>query len=247
MSEPLKVLDLFSGIGGLALGLHRAGMESAAFCEIDPFCRRVLAKHWPTVPAYSDVRALNGRDFQFDLIAGGPPCQRTSLAAAISGKRTGETLWPEMLRVGLEGRARWWLVEQPPGNAGWEATVKGDLARDGFHSARLQRSALSCGAPHLRRRVFIVARALRERCEAVARLGGSPAAQPGPWPAPPRGTWYSRQPRDRRVANGLSSWMDRLKGLGNAVVPQVAEQIGRAILAAEADGAASEAAKVRTV
>ncbi len=229
----MRVLDLFSGIGGFSLGLERAGMKTVAFCEIDPFCRRVLAKHWPDIPRHEDVRALDGNTVAFDVVAGGPPCQRTSLAAAVHGTRTGETLWPEMLRVGIEGRAAWFLVEQPPGNRAWEEAVTSDLARAGYHSTRLQRSARGCGAPHLRRRVFLVAHALRERCDAVARIGNAPPTQSSAWPSPPRGAWYSRKPRGGGVDDGLSDWSHRLKGLGNAVVPQVAESIGRAILAAE--------------
>ena len=70
----MKVLDLFSGIGGFSLGLERAGMETVAFCEIDPFCQKVLKKHWPNVPIYDDVRSLD-YDGPVDLICGGYPCQ----------------------------------------------------------------------------------------------------------------------------------------------------------------------------
>jgi DNA (cytosine-5)-methyltransferase 1 len=240
----LTVLDLFSGIGGLALGLERAGLQTVQFCEREPFCQRVLSKHWPLTPCHDDVRTLDGRSVGFDVLVGGPPCQRTSVAAAISGNRTGETLWPEMFRIGIEGRAKWWIVEQPAGNAKWEAAVKGDLEGAGYYVQRLQRTARDCGAPHRRRRVFLIAHAMRERCEAVAWLGDAPPSDPKTWPAPPRGAWYSRKPRGGGVDDGLPRWVDRLRALGNAVVPQVAEEIGRAILAAEADGASFDQAKV---
>ncbi len=235
----MNVLDLFSGIGGFSLGLERAGMRTVAFCEIDPFCRRVLAKHWPHVPCYEDVRYLTAvrlaanaasGDIQIDVLCGGPPCQRTSVAAAISGQRTGETLWPEQLRLVEEVRPQWIVVEQPPGNAEWEATVTGDLARAGYHAERLQRSARDCGAPHERRRVLIVANPVRERCEAVARLAGSSKASPLAWAPPPRGTWCAPRTRDHRVDDGLSAWVDRVRTLGNTVMPQVAETIGRAMM-----------------
>jgi DNA (cytosine-5)-methyltransferase 1 len=100
--EPVRVLDLFSGIGGFSVGLERAGMRTVAFCEIDPFCRRVLAKHWPGVPCYEDVRALTAQSLSgdgigpVDVIAGGFPCQDVSFA----GKRAGL----EGARSGLWGR-----------------------------------------------------------------------------------------------------------------------------------------------
>ena len=89
----LKVLDLFSGIGGFSLGLERAGMQTVAFCEIDPFCREVLKKHWPDVPIYEDVRTLNGREITADVISGGFPCQPFSIA----GHRAVDPRVPELL------------------------------------------------------------------------------------------------------------------------------------------------------
>jgi DNA (cytosine-5)-methyltransferase 1 len=232
----LRTLDLFSGIGGFSLGLERTGgFRTVAFCEIEPFCRRVLAKHWPEVPCYHDVRELTAERLAADGIAvdavcGGPPCQRTSVAAAIQGKRTGETLWPEMARVIGAARPEWSIIEQPAGNPAWERQVADDLAGLGYNHARLERSASGSGAPHQRRRVFIVAHALRERCEAVARIAGSPSAEPQSWPPPPRGAWRQARAGDRRVDDGLSGWVDRLRALGNAVLPQVSELIGTAIL-----------------
>lgn len=231
----LRVVSLFSGIGGLDLGLERAGMRTVGFCEKDAFAREVLRKHWPTVPQHGDVTTMKGDEFgDFDVLAGGPPCQRTSLAAAIQGKRTGETMWPWMLGIGERQRPAWWVIEQPPGNKEWEATVAGDLARVGYHYTRLELSAGGSGAPHLRRRVFFVAHALRERCEEVARLAGSPEIAAQPWPAPPRGTWRTPGAGDRGMDDGFSAWVDRLRVLGNAVVPAVGERIGRAVMAANA-------------
>lgn len=231
----LRVVSLFSGIGGLDLGLERAGLRTVGFCEKDAFAREVLRKHWPTVPQHGDVTTMKGDEFgDFDVLAGGPPCQRTSLAAAIQGKRTGETMWPWMLAIGERQRPAWWVIEQPPGNKEWEATVAGDLARAGYHYTRLELSAGGSGAPHLRRRVFFVANAVRERCEAVARLAGSPQVAAIPWPAPPRGAWRASGAGDRGMDDGFSGWVDRLRTLGNAVVPAVGERIGRAVMAANA-------------
>jgi DNA (cytosine-5)-methyltransferase 1 len=113
----LRVLDLFSGIGGFSLGLERAGMQTVAFCEINPFCRRVLAKHWPEVPIYEDVRTLSAdrlkRDaVAVDLVCGGFPCQDISNAGkrvGLSGNRSG--LWGEFLRLAGEIRPRFIIVE----------------------------------------------------------------------------------------------------------------------------------------
>jgi len=227
----MRVVSLFSGIGGLDLGFERAGMRTVGFCESDPFARQVLLKHWPKVPQHGDVTTMRGDEFgPFEVLCGGPPCQRTSLAAAIQGKRTGATMWPWMLAIGERQRPAWWVIEQPPGNAEWEATVESGLAGIGFHSSRVQLSAGRSGAPHIRRRVFIVANAVRERCDEVARLAQSPAAGPSAWPAPPRGAWRTPGAGNCGVDDGFSSWVDRLRVLGNSVVPACAERVGRAIV-----------------
>src|SRR5512139_2412547 len=117
-ARQLRVLDLFSGIGGFSLGLERAGMRTVAFCEIDPFCRRVLAKHWPDVPCYDDVRTVTADRLRtdgigpIDAICGGFPCQDISLAgkgAGLDGKRSG--LWFEYARIIGELRPRYVIVE----------------------------------------------------------------------------------------------------------------------------------------
>lgn len=96
----MDVLDLFSNIGGHALGLHQAGdFRTVQFVEIEPRRQRLLAHHFPGTPISGDIRTFAG--VRADIAIGGPPCQRTSVAAAIHGKRTGESLWPEMLRVGV--------------------------------------------------------------------------------------------------------------------------------------------------
>ena len=113
----MNVLDLFSGIGGFSLGLERAGMKTVAFCEIEPFCRAVLAKHWPGVPIYEDVRSLTGAGLASagivpDAICGGFPCQDISIAgkgAGLDGERSG--LWHEYRRLIAEIRPRWVIIE----------------------------------------------------------------------------------------------------------------------------------------
>ena len=109
----MTVFDLFSGIGGFSLGLERAGFTTHYFCEIDPYCRGVLAKHWPHVPIFEDVRTVRGADIEgVDLLCGGFPCQDISLAgkgAGLSGDRSG--LWFEYARLIDEIRPRYVLIE----------------------------------------------------------------------------------------------------------------------------------------
>ena len=97
----MRVLDLFSGIGGFSLGLERAGMTTVAFCENDPFCRLVLAKHWPHLTIHNDIRGLDGHEYtgSVDVVVGGFPCQPFSVAGRRQGKNDDRHLWPEMFRV----------------------------------------------------------------------------------------------------------------------------------------------------
>ena len=113
----LAVLDLFSGIGGFSLGLERTGgFETVAFCEIEEFPRKVLAKHWPDVPCYRDVRELTGEQCgPIDCITAGFPCQDISLSgrgAGINGERSG--LWSEVARLVGELRPQFVILENSP-------------------------------------------------------------------------------------------------------------------------------------
>lgn len=239
----MNVLDLFSNIGGHALGLHAAGgFRTIAFCEVDDSRRRLLRHLFPGIPIYDDVRGLSGQRLWDDgstvsvqVVIGGPPCQRTSKAAAIHGKRTGESLWPEMLRLCNDLRPEWIVVEQPPGNAEWETQVSGDLAQSGYHSARAEFAACDLGAPHIRRRVFILAHACLARLslawqaipQEVDRIARAAAAG-NPWHAGP--------PRGLRVANGPSGWLDRnaaVEAIGDSNPPAMAAVVGRAIMTHE--------------
>ena len=160
----MRVLDLFSGIGGFALGLERAGFTTVAFCEVDPFCRAVLAKHWPEVPIYDDVRALTGARLAADgivcdAICGGFPCQDISVAgrgAGLAGDRSG--LWFEYLRVVSEVAPRWVIIENVPAlrSRGLD-TVLGGLSALGYDAEWHCIPAAALGAPHRRDRVWIVA------------------------------------------------------------------------------------------
>ena len=160
-ATPLTFGSLFAGIGGMDLGLERAGWQCRWQVEIDDYARRILAKHWPDVRRHDDVRTFppdDGTDWTVDLIAGGFPCQPVSIA----GKRLGEAddrwLWPEFLRVIRAIRPRFVLLENVPGLfvRGFDR-VLGDLAASGYDAEWDCLPASAFGAPHQRDRVFVVA------------------------------------------------------------------------------------------
>lgn len=164
MSQP-SVLDLFSGIRGFSLGLERAGFRTAAFCEIDPWCRRVLAKRWPGVPCYDDVRDLTAARLRadgvqsIDTICGGFPCQDVSLAGkgdGLDGERSG--LWRSCVRLVGDLRPRRVLVENVGALRGRGLlAILGDLASLGYDAEWHAVPAAAAGADHLRDRVWILA------------------------------------------------------------------------------------------
>lgn len=176
----MRVLDLFSGIGGFSLGLERAGMRTVAFCEVDAWCRRVLKRHWPHVPAYEDVRELTAarlvRDGigPIDLICGGFPCQDISLAGAgagLDGERSG--LWREFARLIGDVRPGYAIVENVGALRGRGlAAILGDLAALGYDAQWHAIPAAAIGAPHFRDRVWIIAVAADAdagRCELLGQ------------------------------------------------------------------------------
>ena len=242
-TSEIKVLDLFSGVGGLSLGLHWAGMRTVAFCEADPFARAILAKHWPDVPAYSDIRTLDTARLQRDgvcrpdLLCGGFPCQDVSLAgpgAGITGARSG--LWAEMARLVAECRPRWVLVENVPGLRGRGADrVLADLEALGYACWPLVVGAAHAGAKHRRARLWLVAKALSaDAGGAGLEVGlGRATGSPPRLPVERRSGWPA-EPDLRRMDDGLSAGLERhrcarVRALGNAAVPANAAMIGRAI------------------
>jgi DNA (cytosine-5)-methyltransferase 1 len=226
----MNVLDLFSGIGGFSLGLERAGMRTVAFCEIDPFCQRVLRKHWPDVPIYDDVRTFNG--VPADVICGGFPCQDISVAgkgAGIGGARSG--LWSEYARIIGEVRPRYVIVENVSALLGRGlGRVLGDLAALGFDAEWHCIPASAVGAPHRRDRIWIVAHTAGARWNGARPERSATANGSGAFRQPSRSDWWHVEPDVGRVAHGVPARVDRLRSLGNAVVPQIPEIIGRAIL-----------------
>lgn len=233
----LRVLDLFSGIGGFSLGLERAGgFKTVAFCEIEDYPRRVLAKHWPEVPIYHDVRELTAdtlrRDgIAVDVICGGFPCQDLSIAgkqAGIDGERSG--LWSEIARLTGEIQPRFVLVENVSEllRLGM-GRVLGDLASLGFDAEWHCIPASAIGAPICRDRVWLVAWPMQNGFQGWGQhaekfIGEASLVASKVWGSLP-------VPRLYRSRNGIPDLVDRLAGIGNAVVPQIPELIGRAILA----------------
>ena len=165
----MKVLDLFAGIGGFTLGLERAGFETAAFCEIEPYAQKVLAKNWPEVPIYDDVRTITADrlatdGIEVDVITGGFPCQDISVAGQQAGIADGTRsgLWSECARLIGELRPRYAIFENVTnllnGERGaWFKRVLWDISALGYDAEWHCIPASSIGAHHHRDRVWIVA------------------------------------------------------------------------------------------
>lgn len=274
-----QVLDLFSGIGGFSLGLERTGgFKTVAFCEIEEFPRKVLAKHWPDVPIYQDVRELTSEQLRadgiaVDVITGGYPCQPFSVAGKRRGKDDLRHLWPEVSRLIEELRPTWFIGENVFGHVSMGLDeVLSDLEGKDYQARTFIIPACAVGAIHRRDRVWIVAHANR----VGNKRFGNELAEPGQcrqggqidaadcqhifsnahgtrqsrqrWTKQQLGQTQSGHWEVNRLINALQ-WptkpavrgrndgiprrldRDRLKALGNAVVPQIPELIGRAILA----------------
>jgi len=226
----LKVLDLFSGIGGFSLGLERSGgFETVAFCEIEPYCRKVLARHWPEVPCYDDIRTLTADTLQrdgitVDAICGGFPCQPFSTAS--HGRKTATDLWPAMLRVVDDIGPKYVIGENVSEKA--ISIAASDLRSRGYRTNYRCISANDCGADHQRDRWWIVAHSHDE-----SEFYGTFNAEMAFLPKLCKGLWgAANYARTIGVSDGLPSRVDRLRALGNAVVPQIPEIIGRAIMEA---------------
>lgn len=239
----MDVLDLFSGGGGFSLGLERAGMRTVAFCEIDAYCRRVLARHWPGVPIYDDVRTVTADRLRSDgiapqLICGGFPCQDISFAgngAGLEGERSG--LWREYARIIGELRPDFALVENVAAlTVRGLLQVLGDLAAIRYAAEWSNLSACSVGAPHVRQRLFIVA--YPDRLDGRERFRDSFAREERALQeidgfARARAGFKARLADPSALyggADGVPNRMERNRLIGNAVAPDVIERIGRAVI-----------------
>ena len=226
----MNVLDLFSGIGGFSLGLERAGMKTVAFCEIDKKAQLVLKKHWPSVPIFEDVSTLKREDIseKVDVICGGFPCQDISLAGrgeGLAGARSG--LWFQFHRLIEEIKPRYAIIENVSAlrSRGLDEVLR-SLSEIGYDAECHCIPASAIGAPHRRDRIWIVAYPNGTQCEGSClssrilekdtNFGGT--------------SWWKIEPAMDRVVNGLPRQSHRLKQLGNSVVPQIPELIGRALM-----------------
>lgn len=240
MNGKLKVLDLFSGIGGFSLGLERAGgFETVAFCEIEPYCRKVLAKHWPGVKQYDDVCTFPLARGMADVVTAGFPCQDLSLAgqgAGLSGARSG--LWWKVRRTLRVVRPRLAVLENVAAllSRGM-GTVLGSLAAIGYDAEWHCIPAGHVGASHERDRVWIIAHADEARCPDAegrsrsAQQDGRQILTADHVGRRPHGR--SAEPSLDRVVHGLSADVDAVAALGNSVVPEIPYRIGKAIMQAE--------------
>ena len=301
----MRVLDLFSGVGGFSLGLEAAGMETVAFCEREPFCQAVLRKHWPDVPIHDDITQLDGKAYRgtVELVCGGFPCQPFSVAGKRRGAEDDRALWPEMLRVIREVQPTWVIGENVTGIIAMELdTVLSDLEGEGYSCQAFVLPACAVDAPHRRDRIWVIAHAdsdsesndpinekqrsrelvadstcgtrragvvgessnqshegqeTKERSadsEGLGSNGETMADSESPrmegrkelrgvdsfgtrsvkqserrFDDTKPAIWES-EPGMGRVANGVPNRSHRLKSLGNAVVPQVVEQIGKVVM-----------------
>lgn len=237
----MNVLSLFAGIGGLELGLERAGMTTVGQVELDEFCRSILTKHWPEVPKHDDVRTAvewwrSERRPRVDVVCGGFPCQPVSLIGKRMAQDDPRWGWPWFADVIRGVRPRYVLVENVVGlvSAGL-GDVLGGLAALGFDAEWSVLSACSVGAPHPRERLFILAYPSRPDGEQVGEV---PAALQkgraglGAAGGDARQSGWLPEPAVDRVAHGVPRGVGfaERQALGNAVVPQVAEVLGRMIL-----------------
>jgi len=248
----LTVGSLFAGVGGIDLGLERAGMRVIWQSEVDAEANRVLARQWPSVPNHGDATLIDySRVERPDVLAGGFMCTDLSHAGKQEGlngdTRSGVT-WREFVRAAGVLRPRYLFVENVPallsGDGGrWFGTVLGTLASLGYDAEWDCIPAAAVGAPHLRDRVYIVAYPARMLCLGGAHNPGSGGG--GVFPVPEPGnrhrvarSWrreWVPEPGLSPVAHGIPAPVALNCGYGNAVVPQVAELIGRWIVAHAAD------------
>lgn len=220
----MRMLDLFSGIGGFSLAAEWAGIETVAFCEIDPYCRQILSRHWPEIPIYGDIRELTKKRLEqdgvldngaIDIICGGFPCQPFSIAGKRKGKADDRYLWPEMFRLIRELRPTWVVGENVAGIVGLALDdILSDLESEGYTVRAFLIPACSVGAPHKRERVFIVAHAFHSGVQRRAEIRDVEGQRAEQNQHPERrGELYSRETGTAQSGvggdfDGFSGWMD---------------------------------------
>lgn len=227
MTSHLTHIDLFSGIGGFALAARWSGFETVAFCEKDKYCRRVLKRHWPNVTIVEDIHEFDGTEFtNSTLLTGGSPCQPFSRAGKRRGRSDDRYLWPQMFRIISQAMPSWIIAENVTGIVSMELDrMLSDLESQGYQTLTLDIPACAVDTPHQRQRIWIMAHS--------DRSGFKEQCWPGPvqekYHSVERCCRWSAEPGVGRVAHGIPNRVDRIKALGNAIVPQVAYQIIRNI------------------
>ena len=221
-------------------------METAAFCEIDPFCRKVLKKHWPSVPIYKDIRTLTKERLQNDgitdisVLTGGIPCQPFSVAGQRKGADDDRHLWPAMLSIISNIRPDWVVCENVVGIIGMELdNILFDLECIEYAAWTFVIPATAVGGNHRRERIWIVANTEGKQ-SAPKNYRRKQTKTKREEQGKPRGGYSGDVPRRGGpaepgicgIADGIPEQLDRLKSLGNSVVPQIPEIIGRAIMEA---------------
>lgn len=256
----MRSLELFAGIGGIALAEQMAGIEVAGLCEYADYPRAILQKHWPDVPLFKDVTKLDREELtnagispdSIDIVSGGFPCQPFSIAGHRRGTEDDRDLWPEMFRIIKQVWPTWVVGENVANFANMELDrTLSDLENAGYQARSFVLPALAVGAPHQRLRTFIVAHADSKRWVCVEK--GKQSGRDwefAPWTNAEEGQtsrWNnarhilasgarvlaSTSRRIPRNDDGISEGMDRLKALGNAVVPQQILPIFKAIVQIE--------------
>ena len=278
----MRHVDLCSGIGGFALGFQWAELSNPVlFCDIEPWSRRVLKKHWPDVPIAKDVKELandpDGLVPDCDILTAGYPCQPFSLAGERRGTEDDRHIWPYILSIVQAKRPSWCVFENVYGHVSMGLDeVLSDLEREAYATRPFIVPACAADAPHRRDRVWIIARnvadtrcgvrekgrnaeegqtCIRSEPASVNKRSGKDVAdsnsaglqgrqnardtspsgaqrneQSARRSERPDGQNWLPEPPVGRVANGIPRRVDRLKGLGNAIVPQIAQRIGQTIL-----------------
>lgn len=236
----MKSIELFAGIGGIALAAEWAGIETVAFCEREHFCKKVLNKHWPNVPVFDDVRTLNRKVLEdqgviahggsVDIISGGYPCQPFSSPGKRKGENDDRNLWPEVKRLLKEIRPTWFVGENVAGHIALGLdTVLYDLENIGYSWESFVIPAAAVGANHERFRVFIVAysnsKSEFQTHTTIGSIGNIRNTRENfTWSTRREISgihWKTHQPAVCRMDDGISRKLDkdRLIALGNAVVP----------------------------
>ena len=268
----MQHLDLCSGIGGFSLAFEGEGFKTVGFAEVDPYCSKVLAKNWPNVPNYGNVKEIADDPTtlpEFDILTAGYPCQPFSSAGQRKGTDDPRHLWPDIRRIVQARRPTWCVFENVLGHVSMGIDeVLSALEDDGYQTEAFVVPAVAVDAHHRRDRVWIVAHTDRphqqggglssggdtknpdtdvaDKKQPMAHTDGVRQQGPGPSRQPIntatasdrettepingclRQVWQT-EPRVGRVANGLPNQSHRLKALGNAIVPQVAQRIAYCI------------------